>query len=407
MKKSWPNLVLLIGVMVLIGFISQRHSGRRISWEPNYRMNSRVPFGCYLTDRYLSELMTSENTHVDQTANMVLRDTVLANRNYFFINDEFTPSALDVIELCRFVSEGNTVFIAAESFGFLEDTLDLKVGDPMEDYMQQDATSTLNGMINYNSDSVRLNLVNPRLKLKQSAVYDRAWYSNTFLKFPVKQVAILGVESSGYPNYIRYKMGDGYFLLHTMPDAFCNYYAGKRLHATYIFGALSYLPDQETIIDDHYKLGKSEEGDSRKFILSQPALRLAYFLLISAGIVALLFGGKRRQRSVPLVPALRNGTLDFVEQIGALYYRQSDHSNIIQKKINYFLESVRSRFYVSTLDLDERLVDKVAALSGVPVDQVKKLFYVISTMQRAQEHSSHDLKQLVELIREFNKRSKR
>jgi len=351
--------------------------------------------------------MTSENTHVDQTANMVLRDTILMNRNYVFINDQFVPSALDVIELCRFVSEGNTVFIAAQSFGLLQDTLDLKVGDPMEDYMQRDTTTTLNGIMDYNSDSVRLNLVNPGLKLKQSAVYDRAWFSNTFLKFPVKQVTVLGLESSGYPNYIRYRMGDGCFLLHAMPDAFCNYYAGKRAQATYIFGALSYLPDQETIIDDHYKLGKAEEGDSRKFILSQPALRIAYFLLISAGIIALLFGGKRRQRPVPIVPALRNGTLDFVEQIGALYYRQSDHSNIVQKKINYFLESVRSRFYVSTIDLDERLVDKVAALSGVPVDQVKKLFYVISALQRAQVHSSHDLKHLVDLIREFNKRSKR
>lgn len=407
MKKSFPYLILLIGVMVLIGFISQRHAGRRINWEPNYRMNSRLPYGCYLTDKYLGSIMTSEPTYIEQTAYTYLRDTSLIQHNYIIINDHFSPTALDVIELCRFVNDGNTVFISAGSFGLLGDSLKVVVADPIYMKMGDDSTQSMQAAMAYNSDSVRLNLVNPTLKLKQSPVYDKEWISYVFPELKSDAVTILGVDASGYPNFVSVRLGDGKFLLHCMPQAFCNYYAGRKIHANYIFGALSYLPDQETFIDLHYKLGKENEQDSRRFVLSQPALKLAYFIVIIAGFIALIFGGKRRQRAVPVLPGYRNSTLDFVEQVGALYYRQSDHSNIISKKINYFLESVRSRFFVSTVEIDERLVDRVTALSGVPHEQVQHLFAVIIAMRISKTHSSKDLKNLVELIRQFNQRSKR
>lgn len=408
MKKNFPYLILLIGVMVLIGFISQRHSGRRINWEPNYRMNSRLPFGCYLTDKYLTSTLSTTPEYVDQTCYSFLGDTILSQRNYVIINRDFEPTALDVVELCRFVNEGNTVFISAGSFGMLGDSLKISAQDPIFQYMQDDTTQTMNTAMSYNSDTVRMNLVNPAVALSKSAVYDKAQISYAFLGLNSNDITILGVDASGYPNYIRYKTGKGAFLFHCMPDVFCNYYAGKRENAKYIFGALSYLPNQTTFIDTHYKLGKDDQGDSRRFVLSQPALKLAYFILIIAGAIALIFGGKRRQRAVPLLPPYRNMTLDFIEQVGALYYRQSDHSNIIGKKTNYFLESVRSRFFVSTVDIDERLVDRVTALSGVPYVEVQHLFSTIQALRTAEgERTANDLKKIESLIREFNKRSKR
>jgi hypothetical protein len=192
-----------------------------------------------------------------------------------------------------------------------------------------------------------------------------------------------------------------------MPEAFTNYYAAKPSNAKYIFGAFSYMPDQTTYIDQYYKVGKSVNDDTRRFVMSQPALRLAYYILIIAGTVALLFGGKRRQRPVPSLPGFRNSTLDFVEQVGALYYRRSNHSNIVHKKIAYFLESVRSRFFVNTIEIDDRFIERVTGLSGVPFPQVTQLFTFINQLRAQAEHSDKDLKALEAAIREFNKRSKR
>lgn len=406
MKRSWPYLVLLIGVMALIGYISQKHSGRRINWDPSYRTDSRIPYGCFLSTRYLETTIHTDLKYVNQTVYGRLdADTSLVNHNYIFINDYFQPSAQDVISLCRFASKGNTVFIAAGSFGFLADTLKFRVGDPFSVQFQQD--TTLNQLMNYANDTIKMNLVNPDLVVFPAPVYDRSYTSYAFFRLRNPNTTILGVDRSGYPNFIRIRFGDGQFLLQCMPEAFCNYYAAKRSNAQYIFGAFSYMPDQTTLVDQYYKVGKLVNDDSRRFVMSQPALKLAYYILIIAGVVAIFFGGKRRQRPVPSLPGFRNSTLDFVEQVGALYYRQSDHTNIVHKKIAYFLESVRSRFYVVTHEMDDRLVERVTALSGVPFQQVNKLFSMINTMRASEVHSDSDLKALESAIREFNKRSKR
>jgi hypothetical protein len=405
MRKSWPYLLLLVGVMTLIGYISQRSASRRINWQPSYRTDSKIPFGCFLTTRYMDETFSEELAYTDRTAYNALEDSTLTGRNYVIINERFEPSALDVINICRFAANGNTVFISSSTFGFLADTLKFLVDDPLYLHLQDD--TTLNAAIAYSNDSVRMNLVNPRLRVSPAPVYDRSFISYAFTKLEKDSVTILGIDRSGYPNFIRKKFGKGEFLLHAMPEAFTNYYAARPANAKYIFGALSYMPDQQTIVDRYYKVGKVVVDDSRKFVLSQPALRLAYFIIIIAGTIALLFGGKRRQRAVPVVQGFRNSTLDFVEQIGALYYRQSDHTNIINKKINYFLESVRSRFYVSTQQLDEQLIEKVTALSGVPHMQVAALFAYIIRVRAGTEHSDAELKELDAAIRDFNKRSKR
>jgi hypothetical protein len=68
---------------------------------------------------------------------------------------------------------------------------------------------------------------------------------------------------------------------------------------------------------------------------------------------------------------------------------------------------VRSRFYVSTAEIDEKLIEKVTALSGVPHTQVAALFSFILRVRAGSEHSDAELKELETAIRNFNKRSKR
>lgn len=406
MKKSWPYLLLLTGVVVLIGYISQRHSGRRINWDKNFTTGSKVPYGCYLANSYLEDMQSTSLKYTDQTVYQELQDTNVTGQNYVIINEDFQPSVQEVVALCRYASKGNTVFISSRDFGFLGDSLKFRVDDPLLTHMMQ-VDTTLNAAIAYSEDTVRMNLANPAVKLDPAPAFEKEDISYAFMRVDPADVTVLGIDRSGYPNYIRRKFGKGQFLLHCMPEAFCNFYAARPANAHYIFGAFSYIPDQQTIVDRYYKLGKKLNDDSRRFIMSQPALKLAYYIVIAAGFIALFFGGKRRQRPVPVIQGFRNSTLDFVEQIGALYYRKSDHTNIIHKKINYFLESVRARFFVQTTEINSDLIEKVTALSGVPHAQVVELFGLLSTLRGAQVHDDWQLKQLVTAIREFNKRSKR
>jgi len=54
-----------------------------------------------------------------------------------------------------------------------------------------------------------------------------------------------------------------------------------------------------------------------KYILSQESLKWAYYILIVSIIVYIIFQGKRKQRVIPLIPPLKNTTLEFVRIIAS------------------------------------------------------------------------------------------
>ncbi|CAN5134115.1 DUF4350 domain-containing protein [soil metagenome] len=407
MKKNWPYYIILLLVVFFLYKVSEKAAHKEINWTENYTGNSKVPFGCFVVHDYLGDLISSGVEDVDKTAYIQLVDSVYHNRNYVFVNTEFSPSAQDIIQLCRFAEDGNTVLVSAKSFGMLEDTLKFAVADPMMLTIQNDSVTTFSGAVNSGSAFTEANLVNPTLHLQKNAVFERPNYPVVFVKLDTLKSTVLGVDAHGFPNYIRIEFGEGQFLIHTLPDAFANYYAADRPTQRYLFRTLSYLPDHETFFDEHYKVGRLEDTDSRRYILSEPALKLGYLIVIIAGIIALLFGGKRRQRPVPVVSPPANSTLEFVEQVGTLYYRQGNHLDIINKKINYFLESVRSRFYAQTTNFDEKFLERMENLSGIPPEQVRHLFATIDYLRNAQGAGEKDLKNLEKLIWEFNQRSKR
>ena len=407
MKKNWPYYILLLLVVAFLYRVSEKASRKDISWEENYTASSRVPFGCYIVHDFLEDMITSGVEDVDKTAYVQLVDSVYRQKNYIFINSEFQPTTQDIRQLCRFVKNGNTVLVAARRFGLLEDTLRFHVGDGMLYNIQNDSITTFGGAMKSGSAGIDANLVNPSLHLQKNVVFDHTSYSVIFVKVDTAKTTVLGINSDNQANFIRVKFGKGEFLLHTIPDAYANYYAADKPTQRYLFRALSYLPDRPTFFDEHYKIGRVENEDPRKYILSVPALRLGYLVFIIAGLIALFFGGKRRQRPVPVVTPPGNSTLEFVEQVGVLYYRQGNHADIIRKKINYFLESVRSRFYTQTITFDDRFLERMENLSGIPAQQVRHLFATIDYLRNAQGAGEKDLKNLEKLIREFNERSKR
>jgi hypothetical protein len=407
-KKNWPYYIILLLVVVFLYRVSKSASGKQIDWAEDYTGSSKSPFGCYVMKDYLENMLESKVEEVDKTVYEKLNESgIHSGQNYVFINSEFSPSRQDVKELCRFVSTGNTVFISARDFGALSDTLNVRTGDPMIFDIAKDSITTFSGAVNSGSKFAEANLVNPNLRLTKNAGFDHTTYTVIFASVDTAKTTVLGTDGNDYANYVRVNFGRGQFLLHTLPDAFGNYYAADRSTSRYLFRSLSYLPDQPTFFDEHYKAGRFENMDSRRYILSEPALKLGYLIVIFAGLIALFFGGKRRQRPVPVVVPPSNSTLEFVEQVGTLYYRQGNHTDIVKKKINYFLESIRSRFFTQTNFFDDKFLERMENLSGAPKDQVRHLFATVDYLRNSPGCGEKDLKNLERLIWEFNQRSKR
>lgn len=407
MKRNWPYILVLLLVVFMLFRMSRSSSRRQVIWSENYTWQSKNALGCYVTNDFIDAMMDGQTEIVDKTAYQLLADSQYVNSNYVFVNSDFNPSAQDVMQLCRFVSRGNNVMISARDFGFLKDTLKVIVTDPLYFDMYGDSTYTMGQLVDKGSRYLEANLVNPHLRLEKNARFDHTTFATVFASVDTAHTTLLGTDADSNANFIRVKMGNGSFYLHTLPDAFGNYYATDSATAQYMFRALSYLPKQHTFLDAHYKVGRVMNDDPRRYLLSDPALKLAYLVLIITGFLVLLFGGKRRQRPVPVLALPTNTTLEFVEQVGALYYRQGNHADIAHKKIAYFLESVRSRFYVPTQVFDERFLNRIESVSGLPQQEVRHLFSTIDYLRTTTGCSDKDLKNLEQLIRTFNQRSKR
>jgi hypothetical protein len=407
MKKTWPYILLLLIVLFVLFRASRKVARRDIIWKDDYTQRSHSPLGCYVYSRFIDEMMDGQTETTDKTAYVQLADSNYRKSNYIFVNNEFNASNQDADQLCRYVIAGNTVFISAHSFGFLADTLRLSLTDPLYYTMDEDSVNSLGNVMNTGSQSVEANLVNPSLHFPKNIRFDHTTFAPVFSHVDTARTTLLGTDGHGRANFIRVKLGKGQFYLHTLPDAFGNYYSASANTAPYLFRILSYLPVQQTILDTHYKSGRVENTDPRRYIFSEPALRLAYFVLIIAGMIALLFGGKRRQRPVPVIAPPTNTTLEFVEQVGVLYYRKGSHLDIARKKALYFLENIRSRFYVQTNHFDDRFLERIVNLSGISAEKIRHLFATISQLQTRQNYSEKELKHLEQIIREFNQLSKR
>lgn len=399
---------MLIALFALLIYFASR-APRALREEPDYTTGSEIPRGGKLVYDFYENMSPGTVEKSLKPAYSLFNNESFKKTNYVVFNTSFTPDKYDIEELLRFVAEGNNAFISAYGFSReFYDTLKFRTGSMLYEDLSQDTTEqSIGKAIDINSTPV-INFVNPNLKRKTDFIYKEKWTSNNaFTTFDTAKCVVLGENEQGYANFIRMPFGKGQFYLHAIPDVFSNYNVSDSLTAPYAFRAFSYLPKQRTIWDDYYKAGFTLSGDTRRFILADESLRTAYIIIAAILALWIIFGARRRQRIIPVVKPLQNTTLEFVEVVGTLYYHQHNTADILHKKITYFLESIRTRFYIRTNVFDDHFMMRIAALSGVSELQVRELFGEIGRLQHYITVQDEDLKKLEQLMWEFNQKSKR
>ena len=79
-----------------------------------------------------------------------------------------------------------------------------------------------------------------------------------------------------------------------------------------------------------------------RFILRNPPLRYAWYIFLVGFLVFIIFHAKRKQRIIPIIKPLENTSVEFVRSIGNLYLNEGDAKDMMQKKVTYFLNKVRT-----------------------------------------------------------------
>lgn len=193
-------------------------------------------------------------------------------------------------------------------------------------------------------------------------------------------------------NFVKINYGKGHIYLHSEPLFLTNYYLLRKGSEKYLQDVFSYLPDRETV----WFVSNSEISSSSplRFILSNPALRYAWWLFLGGLLLFVIFNVKRKQRIVPIIEPLRNKSVEFVRSIGNLYLQEGDFHDMMSKKAQYFLNKVRMDLLIDTTVLDENFAQKLHLKTGKPIE---KIMEAIELMERAQNPYSSVMKE--DLIR--------
>ena len=186
-------------------------------------------------------------------------------------------------------------------------------------------------------------------------------------------------DNSDQVNFIKSKLGEGNIYVHSEPLFLTNYYLLKSGNIKYAQDIFSYLQDRETLwfVESNTK----ESRFFMRFILSNPALKYAWWLLLGSLVLFIFFNAKRKQRIVPIIEPLKNTSVDFVKSIGNLYLQEGDFHDMMAKKAQYFLNKVRLDLLIDTQNLDEEFSKKLQLKTGKSMDIITEAITLIKKAQ--------------------------
>lgn len=378
---------------------------RPVDWTPTFDSAHTIPYGTHVLQRELKDIFPdSKVTMIKENTYEYLEKIQYDYRvdNYILIHQEniFTDATWE--KLLTYVNYGGTAFI---SLGTENQTF--------EKYLQVKFHS-FEPPHSIHQSNVYLSVLNSGKE--QSFKFQKGVGTNYFSSFNPQTSEVLGYityNGKKEPNFIKVYHGSGYFLLHAEPFAFTNYYMLRGDNYQYVTDVFSYLPDQDILWDNHRinqrdSMDKNNDGgffSALSFILKHQSLRWAFFILLSMGILFLIFNSKRRQKAIKILEPYPNYSLSFAQTLSELYKNNADHTAIVKYKINYFLEQIRTHYNISAKDTEKDFSELLSAKSGVDLNLCKKIALQIDIYRSKNYLDKEDFFKLQSLIHSFNQKS--
>ena len=372
----------LIGIVFLfVALIAINHfSPKPVDWTLTCNISSKSPYGCYILNDLSGTLFPKQSIEYNEDGFYTsLVSNQSENKNIIVVTTNFNPDKYDVGALLKYVEKGNDIFISSENFGRLFlDTMRIKLHSPIID------TSI------FRNNRDRLILLNPDLRNDSGFQFNKKLPQVNITSFDTIHTQKLGTDKDGNLNFICTKYGSGKIYFHTQPLIFTNYHLLNG-NTEYAAKALSYLPIRTTVWDNYYKPDRFVNSSPMRYILSQPALQSAYYLLLITLLLFMAIESKRRQRVIPVINPPENKSLQFIKTIGSLYYKQRDNADLAKKQALYFKDYLREHYFLTGISATHDCFLMVSNKSGVPTDLVQKLLGIMESFESAEKISNDEL----------------
>ncbi len=363
------SLACVAAVMLLFPLAScQVKREKQIDRRITLRRRDKLPYGTKVAFDGLPHLFPNATITVNDKPLSGLSSTE-GKKVYLIIAGGIDPTPAQINSLLDFVGEGNHIFISARRYGdSLLHTLGLKAS---YDYMRFGPM-----------DSLQVSIHQPLTGDSLNFAYPGDSFDGWVNSYDRQYTTVLGRDHLGRPDFVRFNYkGGGTLYLHFAPLAFSNFFLLHKHNIAYYQDALSYLPSTiPAVVWDNYIIAPKSGKSTLSYIMNQPALAWAFWLILLLALLVYLFESKRRQRPIPVILPLQNTSLDFVRTIGRLYFQRRDNHNLATKMVAHFQDQVRSRYNLNATSLDDDLVVRLAHRTGYQPEVLSKLIGYMRTL---------------------------
>lgn len=376
MDKSGKTILIIAGVLIFFYLLMSWLTPKPLDWSPTYNTKDKIPMGMYVLNREIDSFFY---TYVERSKvpvneyfyEGIFDDSILYDYNLLYINKDLKWNPEEIEKVCRFVKDGNSAFIS---------TIHLPAG--LKDSLNLDVTGIdFFPQMPVFSDTVSVSLADTCLGV-DAITHVKGISGSYFTTYDTINTKVLGyVERKQVKevNFISVRYGMGLIYVHLEPALFTNYFLLEKDHHRYAEMALSYIPSYHEVIWSLYNQTSKVISDSPfRFILSQPALKWAWYLLIAGTLLFVVFNIRRSQRVIKHIPKPVNTSVEFARTIGNMYFQDGDIRNIMHKKIIYLMERIRSEYHIHTDKPDEKFIHLLHLRSGKDQKIIEKMMFLVN-----------------------------
>jgi len=384
---------------VAVAFIALIEGSKRkpVDWRPSFSSKHKRPWGTYVLRREFARYFPGreiENIYISPYEKLESGPQAVQT-TYCFVNNFMALDKESQGKLLDFAHSGNKVFISSGHFPvMLLDSLRVSVDKETNYNFVRDSTPKA------------VYLTNPALT--DTAYFAKSFRRYYFSSFISDSTLVLGMHrfaGKEYVDFIRVRYGEGYFFLHTQPYVFTNYHMLKPGREGYVAAVMSYLDNGRIWWDMQMKSDPGEVRHPLRFILGNPPLAWAWKLGIWGLATFVLFTAKRKQRAIPVIPPVKNTSVEFARTIGEMYRRQGTPGDIIRLQIRFFYHGIRRKHLMDPMQRTPGFIRKLNIKTGVPTDELERLFRYIDYLTAKNEYSEENLLTLNKLLNNYYKKS--
>ncbi|MCT3815524.1 hypothetical protein CMT92_05030 [Elizabethkingia anophelis] len=369
MNKTLKLYLIIFAVVIGLLAVLQVNKKPLIDWRKTYSVIDKKPFDLYIFNQESNQLFNKKLKKIGLSPyRYYSNDSLQRPHNILIIERELDKQSW--IKILKQAKRGSDVLVVSENIPYdLRDTLNLTTR-----LLSSDTLNYLTFTDKSRKGSIKLN---------------RLPNGNVIPMIDIKTAEILGSNllkgrNDPYANFVKVKTGKGNIFIHTEPLVLTNYYLLQKGNEKYVEEMFSYLPkDRDTLwFMEEQNL---QSISPLRFILRNPPLRYAWYIFLVGFLVFIIFHAKRKQRVIPIIKPLENTSVEFVRSIGNLYLNEGDAKDMMQKKVTYFLNKVRTDLLIDTSVIDDVFVNRLQLKTGKPKELIEQ---AVILMQRSNNPSS-------------------